>query len=195
MAKILLFLNKGFETMEFSPFVDICGWARNDFDIDIHVTTAGFTKQVMTTFKIPVIVDELITDIDVQDYDALTIPGGFEEYDFYDEAFSEPFLELIRQFNSVQIPIASICTGALPIGKSGVLTGRRGTTYHLSGGHRQKQLATFGVQVVNKPLVQDDNIMTSYCPQTAASVGFWLLEQLTDTKTARAVKTAMGYNN
>ncbi len=26
MTNILLFLNKGFETMEFSPFVDICGW-------------------------------------------------------------------------------------------------------------------------------------------------------------------------
>ncbi|KRL37806.1 DJ-1/PfpI family protein [Lacticaseibacillus manihotivorans] len=193
MAKILLFLNKGFETMAFSPFVDICGWARNDLDIDIHVTTVGFTKQVMSTFKIPVIVDELITDIDARDYDALPIPGGFEEYDFYDEAFSEPFLELIRQFDKAHKPIASICTGALPIGKSGVLANRRGTTYHLSNGHRQQQLAKYGVHVVNEPLVQDDNIMTSYCPQTAASVGFWLLEQLTDARTARAVKTAMGY--
>lgn len=147
----------------------------------------------MNTFRIPVIADKLITNIDVQDYDALAIPGGFEEYDFYDEAFSEPFFELIRQFDSAHKPIASICTGALPIGKSGVLTGRRGTTYHLSGGHRQKQLAAFGVQVVNEQLVQDGNIMTSYCPQTAASVGFWLLEQLTDENTARAVKTAMGY--
>ena len=53
--------------------------------------------------------------------------------------------------------------------------------------------AKYGVHLVNEPLVQDDNIMTSYCPQTAASVGFWLLEQLTDARTARAVKTAMGY--
>lgn len=29
--KILLFLAKGFETMEFSVFVDVMGWARNAY--------------------------------------------------------------------------------------------------------------------------------------------------------------------
>lgn len=193
MTKILLLLNKGFETMEFSPFVDICGWARNDFGVDIHVTTAGFTKQVMSTFKVPVIVDELVEDLNVTEFDALAIPGGFEEYDFYADAYSEPCLNLIRQFDAAHKPIASICVGALPIAKSGVLNGRRATTYHLRGGYRQQQLAELGAQVVNEPLVNDGNIMTSYCPQTAAGVGFWLLEQLTDTKTAEAVKVAMGY--
>jgi len=32
--KIPLFLVKGFETMEFSVFVDVMGWARNDYGID-----------------------------------------------------------------------------------------------------------------------------------------------------------------
>ena len=38
MKHILLFCLKGFETMEFSPFVDVTGWARNDFHHDIKVT-------------------------------------------------------------------------------------------------------------------------------------------------------------
>jgi len=29
--KILLFCCKGFENMEFAPFIDVCGWARNDY--------------------------------------------------------------------------------------------------------------------------------------------------------------------
>ena len=29
--KVLLFCCKGFETMEFAPFVDVMGWARNDY--------------------------------------------------------------------------------------------------------------------------------------------------------------------
>lgn len=29
--KVLLLLAKGFETMEFSAFVDVFGWARNDY--------------------------------------------------------------------------------------------------------------------------------------------------------------------
>jgi len=35
--KILLLLAKGFETMEFSPFVDVMGWAKNDYGVDVTV--------------------------------------------------------------------------------------------------------------------------------------------------------------
>ncbi len=143
--KILLFCNKGFEMMEFAPFVDVFGWARNDFGCDIEVTTCGFTRTVCSTFGIPITVDKTIDEINVSDYDALAIPGGFEEYGFYEEAFDQRFLDLIASFDKLGKYIASICVGALPIGKSGVLTGRKATTYHLSGGHRQRQLAEFGV--------------------------------------------------
>ena len=78
--KTLLFLAKGFETMEFSVFIDVLGWARNDYGCDVTVTTCGFHKQVMSTFGVPVIVDALIDEIDPDDYDALAIPGGFEEF-------------------------------------------------------------------------------------------------------------------
>ena len=68
--KILLFLAKGFETMEFSVFVDIFGWARNDYGYPIDVETVGFSKTVNSTFNIPVIVDKIIDEIDINDYDA-----------------------------------------------------------------------------------------------------------------------------
>ena len=43
--KILLFLAKGFETMEFAPFVDVMGWGRNDYGYDIEVVTCGLQKK------------------------------------------------------------------------------------------------------------------------------------------------------
>ncbi len=89
--------------------------------------------------------------------------------------------------------IASICVGALPVGKSGVLTGRRATTYHLRDGYRQKQLAEYGVEVVNQPIVVDNNIITSYCPQTAPHVAFKLLELLEGEAKMFLVKRAMGF--
>ena len=61
--KILLFCLKGFETMEFSPFVDVMGWARNDYGYDVQVETCGFTKTVVSTFGIPVTVDKLFEEI------------------------------------------------------------------------------------------------------------------------------------
>ncbi|MDF2589468.1 MAG: putative protease [Anaerocolumna sp.] len=191
--KILVLLAKGFETMEFSVFVDVFGWARNDYGYDLAVETCGFTKQVMSTFHIPVIVDKLINEINVDEYDALAIPGGFEEFGFYEEAYDEKFLNVIREFNSKNKYIASICVAALPVGKSGVLQNRKGTTYHLNNGVRQNQLKEFGVNVINEPIVVDQNIITSYCPQTAPYVAFKLLEVLTTKELMETVKTAMGF--
>lgn len=192
--KILLFLAKGFETMEFSVFVDIFGWARNDYGYPIDVETVGFSKTVNSTFNIPIIVDKTIDEIDINDYDALAIPGGFEEFGFYDEAYNEEFLSLIRKFDEQNKIIATICVGALPLGKSGILKNRNATTYHLKDGYRQKELQKFGANVINQPIVIDDNVITSYCPQTAPEVAFTLLAKLTSKEKMNIVKKAMGYS-
>lgn len=191
--KILLFLAKGFETMEFSVFVDVMGWARNDYNHDVSVVTCGFQKQVISTFNIPVIVDKTIDEINVDDYDALAIPGGFEEFGFYEETYDERFLNLIREFDLKGKIISTICVAALPVGKSGVLKNRKATTYHLRDAYRQKQLKEFDVNVVNEPIVVDRNIITSYCPETASGVAFKLLEMLTSKGEMEIVKVAMGF--
>lgn len=191
--KVLLFLAKGFETIEASAFIDIMGWARNDYHHKVDVVTCGFNKTVVSTFGIPVVVDKLIGDIDADDYDALAIPGGFEEFGFYEEAFSSVMSGLIEQFDRQNKPIATVCVAALALGYSGILKGKQATTYHLNGGIRQKQLAQFGALIVDKPVVKTGNIITSYCPQTAPDVAFVLLEMLIGTPDTEVVKTAMGY--
>lgn len=191
--KILLFLAKGFEMMEASAFIDVMGWARNDYGHDLEVVTCGFQKEVISTFGVPIRVETLIEAVDIAAYDALAIPGGFEEYDFYEEAYDERLIQLIRAFDAQSKWIATICVGALPVGKSGILQGRKATTYHLKDGYRQKQLQAFGAQIVNAPIVVDGKIITSYCPQTAAGVAFVLLKILTSEKEMLVVKEAMGF--
>lgn len=193
--KILLFCCKGFETMEFAPFVDVFGWARNDFHYNIDVVTCGFTKVVTSTFGITITVDKTVDEICANDYDALAIPGGFENFGFYEEAYDKRFLNLIAEFDKQKKCIASVCVGALPVGKSGVLAGRNATTYHLSGGKRQRQLAAFGVNVIpDQRIVKDHNIITSFCPETAVDVAFILLHYLVGKEKANAVISAMGYD-
>ena len=178
---ILVFCAKGFETMEFSAFIDVMGWARNDFGMLAQTETCGLTKTATSTFGVPIVVD------------ALAIPGGFEEYGFYDEAYDERLSDLIRDFDRQGKAIASICVGALALGKAGVLRGRRATTYHLKEGYRQKELARFGALVANERIVIDGNIITSYCLETAPDVALALLEMLFDKQSAAKVKTAMGF--
>lgn len=191
--KVLLFLAKGFETMEFSVFIDVLGWARNDYGHPLLVDTCGFSEIVLSTFNVPVVVDKTIGEIRVDEYDALAIPGGFGEYGFYEEAYDERFLSLIREFDAEGKIIATVCSGAFPVGKSGVLKDRRGTTYHLKNGHFQNLLKEFGVKVVNERIVVDRNIITSFCPETAPDVAFELLKMLTSEEDMAVIKAAMGF--
>ena len=190
--KLLVFLAKGFETIEFSAFIDVMGWAKTDFDCKIDVVTCGLNQKVISSFNVPVLVDKVMDEVSADEYDALAIPGGFEEFGFYEEAYNEQLLELIRLFDSQKKWIATVCVGALPVGKSGVLNGRK-ATYHLRGAHKQKVLQGFGATIVNSPIVVDDNIITSYCPQTSYGVALLLLEKLTSHKEMVLVKDAMGF--
>lgn len=192
--KVLVFLAKGFEIIEFSVFVDIIGWARVDYGHNLFVDTCSFTEKVISTFNVPIMVDKTIGEINVDEYDALAIPGGFGEFGFYEEAYDERLLKLIKEFNAKGKIIATVCTGAFPLGKSGVLKNRKATTYHLKDGYWQKKLKEFGVNIVNEPIVVDGNIITSYCPATAPTVAFELLKMLTSEEEMAVIKKAMGFD-
>ena len=185
--KVLLFLAKGFETMEASVFVDIMGWA------GVEVVTCAMRQTVTSTFGVSVNAEILLSDVCADDYDALAFPGGFEEYGFYEDAFSEQAAKLINDFNRQGKMIATICVAALALGNCGLLRGKRATTYHLGDGRRQRQLAQYGAIVVNEPVVRTDNIITSYCPQTGPDVAFMLLEELVGSQKMQQTKTAMGF--
>ena len=191
--KILLLCPKAFETMEFSVFIDVMGWARESCQCDVTVDMCGFGRTVISTFGVPVTMDVLIDEVQVEDYDALAIPGGFREFGFNEEALNERTIELIRKFDSYNKPIATVCVAAFALAVSGILKGRKATTYHLDNGQSQRELATYGVNVLNEPVVIDNNVITSYCPQTAPEVAFKLLEMLTSTEKMQIVKKAMGY--
>jgi len=195
MKKVLLLLANGFEAVEASVFTDVIGWNKLDGDGTTDLITVGMSEKLKCTFNFEVIPEMQLSEVNVDEFDALAIPGGFEDAGFYEDAFSEEFLNLIREFDQAGKIIASICVGSLPIGKSGVLEGRNATTYNLSNGNkRQKQLAEFGANVIcNEPIVLDKNIITSYNPSTAFNVAFKLLELLTSHENCENVKRLMGF--
>ena len=195
MKKVLLLLANGFEAYEASVFTDVLGWNEYEGDGTTQLVTCGMHKQLKSTWGFTVIPEMQVHAVDVSKFDALAIPGGFEEAGFLQDAYHEEFLSLIRQFDAAGKYIATICVGALPAGKSGVLKERKGTTYHLNGGVRQRQLASYGVTIVNQPVVVDENIITSSGPATALEVAFVLLERLTSPENCRHVKYLMGFQS
>jgi len=193
MKKVLLLLADGFETFEASVFIDVIGWNLVEGDNSTELFTCGLKKEIKSSFNQRFIVDYLISDIDISSFDALAIPGGFEVYGFYNDAYDDKFLDLIRGFKANNKFIESICVGALQLGKSGVLKDKKGTTYNRV--IRREALQGFGVNVINQPIVIDDNMITSWNPSTAVDVALLLLEHLTTKNNADKVRQLLGFDD
>ncbi|MDT2522471.1 DJ-1/PfpI family protein [Enterococcus raffinosus] len=194
MKKVLLLLANGFESYEASVFTDVFGWNLYEGDQTTELVSVGLQPVLDCTWGYSCIPMFQLKEIDLDEFDALAIPGGFEEANFYQDAFSEDFLAVIRAFDQQNKPIAAICVGGLAVAKSGVLNGRMGTTYRFENNPRQNQMREMGVQVKSdERIVEDRNIITSSSPETALDVAFRLLEKLTSEENTQEVKRRMGF--
>ena len=196
MKRVLVILPNAFEVFEAAAFIDVLGWANHYGDSPVETVTAGLATEVMCTFGgLKVSPEVLLDDVDPNDFDAVAIPGGFESEGFFEEAFAESVLQTLRGFDSAQKPVASICVGALPLAKSGILSGKRATTYNIMGDKRRNQLAELGANVVDAVIVVDENKITSTSPATAIDVALTLVEKLTTEENAERVGHLMGFRS
>lgn len=188
---VLLLLADGFEPLEAAGFTDVFGWAAIDGNEPVALVSAGLRSPIKATFGFSVIPDRLVSEVDLDSFDALAIPGGFDGAGFYDEALSEPFLDVIRRFEARSRPVASVCVASIALGAAGVIAGRRATTYHQVGGKRKAQLETHGAIFVDNAVVEDGGMITSTGPGTAIEVALKLLENLTSVANAEHIRALM----
>lgn len=191
MKKVMMLLANGVEPLEMSAFSDVLGWAAMVGDQAIELIDVGLQPNIKTTFGLQLQPNCLLGDVNLDDFDALAIPGGFEPSGFYDDALSEPFLQVIRYFAKAEKVIASVCVSAIALGEAGVLKGRKATTYHQIGGKRKHQLTQAGAVFIDQAVVVDENLITSTGPGTAIEVAFRLLEKLSSKNNADNVRKIM----
>ena len=189
--KILLLLANGFEILEASAFIDVIGWNFEEGDNSTKLYSCGLRKEINSSFNQKFTVNCLVNEVDVDSYDALVVPGGFKNYGYYMDSYNIEFLNLIREFRNKNKIITSVCVGALPLAKSGILKNKNATTY--SQTEYRQTLKNHGVVVSNEEIVVDDNLITSNGPSTAIEVAFILLERLTSIENTLQVRKLMGF--
>ncbi|MFW6056905.1 MAG: DJ-1/PfpI family protein [Chloroflexota bacterium] len=195
MKRVLLLLSDGFEAYEAAAFTDVLGFAATFGDEEIEVITVGLHPHIRCTFGFTIMPQLQLEDLeDENGFDAVAVPGGFESAGFYEDAYSDQLVEVFRRFAARGKPIAAVCTGALPVARSGVLSGRRATTYHLLNGKRRSELAGFGATVVDEHVVRDGQVVTSSSPSTAVDVAYVLLEMLTSPENVALTRHMMGFD-
>jgi 4-methyl-5(b-hydroxyethyl)-thiazole monophosphate biosynthesis len=129
MKRVPLLLADGFEAFEAAAFTDVLGWVSVFGSEPIEVVAVGMHPRLKCAFALEVVPAARLSEVKLEEFDAVAIPGGLEKAGFYRDAYSE----VIRRFSRLSKPVASTCAGALPVGRSGVLGGRRAMTYHLLG--------------------------------------------------------------
>jgi len=104
-------------------------------------------------------VDRLVSEAEVDDYDALLIPGGFINPDLLRQ--SAEVRRFVKAFDATDKPIATLCHGPWVLASAGLIKGRTLTSWP---GVRD-DLVNAGATWVDEPVVRHGNWLTSRGPQ------------------------------
>ena len=195
MKKILLLISQGAEILEVAPFIDIFGWNGIVGKKNTLLKTAGFHEVISNTWNLKLLPEINLqrSEIAVDEYEALIIPGGFGFKGYFEDMKREEFKEIIKKFVDKDKFVIGICTGVIPLGEAGVLKNRKATTYLYDNDRYFNQLIKYGATPLREEIVIDNKIITCSAPKNAIEVGFLLLKLLTDEENMKKVKYNMGF--
>ncbi len=119
------------------------------------------------------------------DVDLLIVPGGYGTRPLQDDA---DFLAWLRSYGDDR-PIASVCTGALLLGKAGFLAGKRATTHHSAFA----DLAPLCGEVVHERVVDEGRVVTAGGVLSALELGLHLVARFWGEPARSRIATQMEY--
>ena len=102
--------------------------------------------------------DLTLDEVEVEDYDALVLPGGVANPDKL--RTSARAVEIVQDFMDDEKIVAAICHAPWLLAEADVIDGRRITSFESI----RTDLENAGADVVNEEVVVDDNLITSRCP-------------------------------
>ena len=193
MKKILILISQGVEILEVSPFIDIFGWNMVVGKKNTITTTVSIHDIIYCTWNLKIFPQLNLKkeNIDLEEYDALVIPGGFGKAGFFNDMKDSIFKNIIQHFNEKNKIIVGVCTGVIPLGEAGILKGRRATTYLLDNERYFSQLEKYRAIPIREEIVEDKNLITCSGPKNALETAFLLLEKFSDKENCNIVKKNM----
>jgi protease I len=175
MSRVLVTLADGFEDAEFSePY-------RRLTDAGHDVTVIGSRRGKTVHGKrgnTEVLVQQTAGETDLDDYDALVIPGGHSP----DRLRLDPAtVSLTHRFMTSGKPVAAICHGPQLLIEADALAGRTVTSWPSV----RKDLVNAGAHWVDQAVVEDENLITSRQPDDLDAFCTALLELLENDDAVR----------
>jgi protease I len=115
-----------------------------------------------------------IEDADSNDYDALVLPGGVINPDTL--RANKDVVAFVKDFMEDEKPIAAICHGPWTLIETGMLKGRKMTSYNSI----KSDLVNAGVNWVDEPVVVDEGLVTSRSPKDLDAFCKKMVEEISE---------------
>lgn len=116
-------------------------------------------------------VDRVVSDVSVDEFDGLVLPGGTVNPDKL--RLDDSAVSFVRDFVESGKPVAAICHGPWTLVEAGVTAGRRLTCYPSI----RTDLRNAGAHVVDEEVVIDGNLITSRRPSDLAAFCAAIVQQ------------------
>jgi len=171
--RILVPLADGFEEIEAITVIDVLRRA------EIEVDTVGLMGGWVTGGNgIKVMADKKISEITIDEYDGIVLPGGSQGV--ANLAKSSKLKEFLEALNDSGKMIAAICAAPMVLAKCHILDGKRATIY--PGMERELPYPR------DERIVVDGNVITSQAPGTAMEFALAIVEKLLGREKAWELK-------
>lgn len=115
-------------------------------------------------------VDKQVSKANLDDYDALILPGGQINPDML--RMEKPAVDFVRKFAESGKPVAAICHGPWMLVEAGVVKGKTVTSWPSI----HTDLINAGAKWVDREVVEDGNIITSRKPDDIPAFSKKLIE-------------------
>ncbi len=124
-------------------------------------------------------VDKHVSEVNVDDYDGLMLPGGVINPDKL--RVNKDAVKFVKEFIKSGKPVAAICHGPQILIETGEVAGRQLTSYPSI----KTDLINAGAEWIDKEVVVDNGIVTSRTPEDLEAFNKKLLEELAEGVHAR----------
>lgn len=152
--------------------------------LDVVTITYEKTKEIVTAFGLKVFSDFFGSEVNLDDFDFVVIPGGRYVASTIDQ--DTHIKSLVRSFNKNHRLVAAICAGPRFLGQAGILDGKKYTAFTGSQVDMPK-----GIYLPELKAVRDENIITARGAGAVYEFAYEIVKYLLGVEKAQSLLTSI----